>query len=125
MSRKRYYGSGGSSEYQQGYMHGRIDSKEDASLNAYYAGVGYGKREHGDEHLGFVSDKERRQFEEGIKNKDKHFNAYRLKPLSLWERIFGRKDTAKQVSYTSGKTRKKRLKKARKKARKAMRKKKR
>ena len=34
-------------------------------------------------------DKERDQFEAGIREKDKHFNVYRVERLTWWERLFG------------------------------------
>lgn len=101
MSRKKTFNNtqGGLSEYQKGYLDGQHDTFEASELDAYFAGVGFGKREHGDKHLGFSSAKERYQFEKGIKEKDDHFNAYRAGRLSLWERLFG-KTESKKLNYT-------------------------
>ena len=78
-------------EYHQGYLDGRRSAFDDAELDAYYAGVGYGKKNTNTKHMGFTSDEERRQFEMGISNSYKHFRAYRAEPLTLWERLFGKK----------------------------------
>ena len=78
-------------EYHRGYLDGRRSAYDDAELDAYYAGVGYGKKNVKTKHMGFTSDEERRQFEMGISNSHKHFRAYRAEPLSFWERMFGRK----------------------------------
>ena len=78
-------------EYHQGYLDGRRSAFDDAELDAYYAGVGYGKKTANTKHMGFTNDEERRQFEMGISNSHKHFRAYRAEPLSFWERLFGKK----------------------------------
>lgn len=80
-----------SSDYHQGYLDGRKSVFEDSELDAYYAGVGYGKKSTSTKHMGFTNDEERRQFEMGISNSHKHFRAYRAEPLTFWERLFGRK----------------------------------
>ena len=79
------------SEYHQGYLDGRRAAFDDAELDAYYAGVGYGKKNASTKHMGFTNDEERRQFEMGISNSHKHFRAYRAEPLSFWERLLGKK----------------------------------
>ena len=109
-------------EYRKGYYDGQHDAFAASELDAYYAGVGFGKREHGDAHIGFNNSKERRQFEEGIRNRNKHFNGYRVKPLTFWERIFGRKDSSERIDYTGRKAAKRNSKKSRKAVRKATRK---
>ena len=53
-----------------------VKKKSDTELDAYFAGVGYGKRIAGDKHLGFNSAEECENFEQGIRNKDKHFKSY-------------------------------------------------
>ena len=78
-----------SSEYMQGYSDGMKQAFEESELDAYYAGVGYGKKNAGDKHIGFNNDEERRQFEKGMSNKDKHFKSFRTEPISFWERVFG------------------------------------
>ena len=78
-------------EFHQGYLDGRRSAFDDAELDAYYAGVGYGKKTANTKHMGFTNDEERRQFEMGISNSHKHFRAYRTEPLSFWERLFGKK----------------------------------
>ena len=80
-----------SSDYHKGYLDGRKSVFEDSELDAYYAGVGYGKKSTSTKHMGFTNDEERRQFEMGISNSHKHFRAYRAEPLTFWERLFGRK----------------------------------
>ena len=80
-----------SSDYHQGYLDGRKSAFEDSELDAYYAGVGYGKKNANTKHMGFTNDEERRQFEMGISNSHKHFRAYRAEPLTFWERLFGGK----------------------------------
>ena len=85
-----------SSEYQKGYYDGMNDTYANTGIEAYYAGVGYGKKEAGDSHLGFNSDEERRQFEAGIQNKGKHFRAYRAEVPSFFERLFGGKRYRKE-----------------------------
>ena len=64
------------------------DTFEKSELDAYYAGVGYGKMKAKDKHLGFNSNEERQVFEHGIENKDKHFKSIRAY-RSFWERLFG------------------------------------
>lgn len=114
MSQNRQFSRDNSSDYQKGYYDGQHDAFAASELDAYYAGVGYAKHEHGDKHLGFTNANERRQFEKGMENKDHHFGAYRVKPLSFWERIFGRKDNAPRMDYTTRKQAKKSRKKAKK-----------
>ena len=109
---KRNFEKSNDAEYRKGYYDGQHDAFAASELDAYYAGVGFGKREHGDAHIGFNNSKERRQFEEGIRNRNKHFNGYRVKPLTFWEKIFGRKDGAEWVDYTGRKAAKKNRKKA-------------
>ena len=118
---KRNFEKSNDAEYRKGYYDGQHDAFAASELDAYYAGVGFGKREHGDKHMGFNNANERRQFEAGIRNKDNHFNAYRVKPLSFWERIFGRKDSALKIHYTNRKTANRQRKKQRKATRKATR----
>ena len=78
-----------SDDYERGYNAGMKAILDETELDAYYAGVGYGKKNANDKYLGFNSKKERERFEEGIREKDKHFNAYRAEHLSWWERLFG------------------------------------
>lgn len=105
-----------SPEYMQGYSDGMKQAFEESELDAYYAGVGYGKKNAGDKHIGFNNDEERRQFEKGISNKDKHFRAYQAEPISFWERIFGWGSSERAV-HSSDNTRsvRRRLKKSSKK----------
>lgn len=89
MSRKsRHKLRSDSNDYHKGYADGMKAAFEESELDAYYAGVGYGKKAAGTKHLGFTSDKERIQFEAGIKRSDNHFRAYRSEPPSFWERLF-------------------------------------
>ena len=90
MSRKvRYELQSDSSDYHKGYADGMKAAFEESELDAYYAGVGYGKKAAGDKHIGFNNDEERQQFEAGMKNKGKHFRAYRAEPPTFLERLFG------------------------------------
>lgn len=89
MSRKKKYNrSYNGNDYQKGYLDGMQDAFEESELDAYYAGVGYGKMKAKDKHIGFNSAKEREQFEKGLANKDNHFKSYELR-RSLLSRIFG------------------------------------
>ena len=86
-------------DYQQGYRDGMQDAFDKSELDAYYAGVGYGKMKSKDKHIGFNSDEERREFEKGIADKDEHFKSYRAHK-TLWERFLlflgiGRKTSRK------------------------------
>ena len=76
------------SDYNKGFIDGTKASFEQSALDAYYTGVGYGKKSVGDKHIGFNSDDERLQFEAGVRNNKKHFRAYRTEKPSLFERIF-------------------------------------
>jgi len=84
------------SSYHKGFLDGMKSSFEERELDAYYAGVGYGKKLAGEKHLGFNSDEERQQFEAGIRNKGKHFRAYRAEPPTFWERLFGGKSVKQE-----------------------------
>lgn len=86
-------------DYQKGYRDGMQDAFDKSELDAYYAGVGYGKMKSKDKHIGFNSDEERREFEKGIADKDEHFKSYRAHK-TLWERFLlflgiGRKTSRK------------------------------
>ena len=78
-----------SDDYERGYYAGLNENIERTNLDAYFAGVGYGKKNSKDKYIGFNNAEEREQFENGIRQKDKHFNAHRAEPLSWWERLFG------------------------------------
>ena len=113
MSRKkRYTMSKPSSDYSKGFNDGMNASYDKSELDAYYTGVGYGKKSSGDKHLGFNSDKERLQFEAGVRNYKKHYRVYRVEKPSLFERIF----CAKTLKYesASGDYKKQRVKKVKK-----------
>ena len=92
MSRKKnfnrsYHGN----DYQKGYLDGMQDAFEKSELDAYYAGVGYGKMQTKDKHIGFNSSEEREQFEKGLANKDKHFKSYKLRK-GFFEKLFGSRE---------------------------------
>ena len=92
-------------DYQMGYADGMKAAFEESELDAYYAGVGYGKKAAGDKHIGFNNDEERQQFEAGIQNRGKHFRSYRAEP-TFFERLFGikpRSDRVKTVSKRGAK----------------------
>ena len=93
-------------EYQRGYLEGMKAAFEDTELDAYYAGVGYGKRIAGDKNLGFNSAKECETFEQGIRNKDKHFKSYRAKEPNFFERLFGLHFGKDRINYASKSDRK-------------------
>lgn len=105
--------SSDSTEYRKGYQDGMKQAFEESELDAYYAGVGYGKMVAGDKHIGFNSAEERRQFELGIAKRDNHFRAYRVKKLSWWEKLFGIKTSRRTDIDTSQKSRKSTYKKVR------------
>ena len=116
----RYDFKSDSSDYHKGYSDGMKAAFEESELDAYYTGVGYGKKQAGDKHIGFNNDEERRQFERGMQRKDEHFRAYHTKPLAWWQKLFGfkrsrrdtinltnkRREARKRVKRTSGKRRK-------------------
>ena len=118
---ERKFEQSNDAEYRKGYYDGQHDAFAASELDAYYAGVGFGKREHGDMHMGFNNASERAQFERGIRDKDRHFNAYRAAPLTFWERLFGRKDNAPRIDFTGRKAAKKNRKKAKRAERKTVR----
>ena len=89
------------SDYTRGYQDGINAAFDSSELDAYYAGVGFGKMAAGDKYLGFRSDEEKDEFEKGILNKDKHFKFYSAQPPSLWERLFGKKIGFGKINYTS------------------------
>ena len=74
-------------DYSVGYRDGIEEQRDSKSMAAYYTGVGYGKREAGEKHLGFTSQAERESFDNGVRSKDKHFRAHRYKKPSLFERL--------------------------------------
>lgn len=76
------------SDYLKGYYDGMRDTYDSSEFDAYYAGVGFGKMQAKDKHLGFNSNEERQAFERGIENKDKHFKSIRAY-RSFWERLLG------------------------------------
>ena len=84
-------------EYHQGYLDGRRSAFDDAELDAYYAGVGYGKKLHKTEHMGFRNEKERQEFESGIADSKKYFHSYRAEPPRLFERLFLRRSLKKEI----------------------------
>ena len=112
MSRKvRHKFSSDSNEYHKGYADGMKAAFEESELDAYYAGVGYGKKAAGTKHLGFTSDREREQFEAGIKRSDSHFKAYRSEPPTFWERLFCRSSKKERATGSYKKSRVKRTSK--------------
>ena len=105
MKKTRYQRVDDTSDYTKGYLDGQRAAFEESELDAYYAGVGYGKKNAGDKHIGFNNDEERRQFEKGISNKDKHFRAYQAEPLTLWDRLFGLRFSPDKMVHTKGNAR--------------------
>ena len=119
MSKKKHRAqlSSNDSEYQKGYRAGLQAAFDESELDAYYAGVGAGKVMNGDKHIGFNSESERSHYEKGMRESDKHFKSYRAKPLTFWEKLFGKKpDKRSTIRYKSKKSvnrTKRRLKKRR------------
>lgn len=100
MSRRtRYKEFDNSSDYTKGYLAGQKAAFEESELDAYYAGIGYGKKMAKTKHIGFSTPEERRNFENGIKNHDSYFHSYRGEP-TVFEKIFGRKNTQKRIDYS-------------------------
>lgn len=99
---KRNKMSRDTSDYTKGYQDGMNAAFEGSALDAYYAGVGYGKKVAKDRNVGFNSDEEREQFERGIKNKDKHFKGYRAEKPSFLERLFGVKTSRAEAIDVRG-----------------------
>lgn len=98
MSTKRYNNlQSDDPGYRKGYSDGMKAAFEESELDAYYAGVGFGKKAAGVKHIGFSSPEERASFEKGIEKKDKHFNSYRAEPPTFWERVLGVKETKKKI----------------------------
>ena len=56
---------------------------------AFYTGVGYGKASHGEKHLGFNSDDDRKSFERGTERHKKYFMTHskETKPKGFFARI--------------------------------------
>ncbi len=93
------------SDYQKGYLAGLQAAFDESELDAYYTGVGAGKVMNGDKHIGFNSDSERSHFEKGIRDSNKHFKSYRAKPLTWWEKLFGKKANKRNfIRYKSKKS---------------------
>ena len=86
--RKNMANNTSDSDYLKGYYDGMKDTYDSSEFDAYYAGVGFGKMQAKDKHLGFNSNEERQAFERGIENKDKHFKSIRAY-RSFWERFLG------------------------------------
>lgn len=97
----RYNISADSSDYNRGFAEGLRAAYEESELDAYYTGVGYGKKASGEKHIGFSSDDERQEFEKGVSHSHKHFRAYRAEPLTFWERLFGKKESRRDTVNVS------------------------
>ena len=85
-----------SGDYERGYAEGMRAAFDDSELDAYYVGVGYGKKTAGDKHIGFNSSAEREEFKKGVRNKDEHFRAYRVEAPTFLERLFGVTESRKK-----------------------------
>lgn len=97
MSRKvRYKMRENDSEYNKGFTDGLQASFDSSELDAYYAGVGYGKAIAKNKRLGFNSEEERLEFEKGMRNRNNHFHAYRARKPNIFERIFFPRDIARE-----------------------------
>ena len=93
-----------SADYRSGYADGMRAAFEESELDAYYAGVGYGKKASGDKHIGFNNAKEYEQFQNGIDNKDKHFRGYRMEKRSFLEKILFKSENRKRHRKEKRKT---------------------
>lgn len=102
MSRRmRYKRTSDSTDYNKGYLDGQRAAFEESELDAYYAGVGYGKKVAKTKHIGFSNPEERENFEKGIRNHNKHFHSYKAEK-SFFEKLFGRREeSTKAISYPS------------------------
>ena len=89
--------SGADKDYNRGYAAGARDPK----VRAYYLGVGYGKRDAGQENVGFSHKDEHAAFERGIENHHYHYVVIRKKKKGLLDHIFalfGKKKSEKKQS---------------------------
>ena len=105
--RARHFIKSDTTEYHKGYADGMKAAFEESELDAFYAGVGYGKKNAKDKHIGFRNDEERRQFEAGMRSSDKHFRAYRAEPKGFFERLLTGKDTPERSIQYNAKSRSK------------------
>ena len=100
------------SEYNKGFIDGMQASFDDSELDAYYAGVGYGKAIAKNKRLGFNSEEERMEFEKGMRNRNNHFHSYRARKPNIFERIFFPRDISREKGMSRFKEdRKKRVNK--------------
>ena len=100
--KSRHFIRSNTPEYTKGYADGMKAAFEESELDAYYAGVGYGKKNAKDKHIGFTNDEERRQFEAGIQNNHKHFRAYRAEPKGFFERLLtGKEAPERSIQYNA------------------------
>ena len=84
------------SDYNKGFTDGLQASFDSSELDAYYAGVGYGKAIAKNKRLGFNSEEERLEFEKGMRNRNNHFHVYHARKPTLLERIFFPRDIARE-----------------------------
>ena len=74
------------------YNDGFEDGKADVDTQAYFMGVGYGKRQNDVKHIGFKTKEHKDSFVQGAKAHDRHFLSYSTeepvaRPPSLLERL--------------------------------------
>ena len=74
-------------DYKQGYLDGMNDKIIETGAHAYFAGVGYGKKEAGEKHLGFADHEHLESFNRGVRDKDKHFISVK-KEMGFFEKLF-------------------------------------
>lgn len=86
-----------SEDYKRGYADGLKGAFDELELDAFYAGVGYGKKANGIKNIGFSSPEEKASFEQGINNSSKHFQAPRYEPLSFFERLLGKGESFHKI----------------------------
>ena len=100
-----------SNEYKRGYLDGMNDKITESGAHAYYAGVGYGKKEAGEKHLGFADHEHLESFNRGVRDKDKHFISVK-KEMGFFEKLFdfkGRRSARNRKRATKNKKRIKKI----------------
>lgn len=95
--KRRHNASSDSADYMRGYADGMKGAFEESELDAYYAGVGYAKKNKGVKNIGFSSPEERASFEHGMSSEAKHFSAPRYEPLTFIERLLGKRERVKKA----------------------------
>ena len=98
-------------DYKQGYLDGMNDKIIETGAHAYFAGVGYGKKEAGEKHLGFADHEHLESFNRGVRDKDKHFISVK-KEMGFFEKLFdfkGRRSARNRKRAAKNQRRKKKV----------------